>query len=118
MSMLRPETIDGAAPYADTRSAGEQIVTERDRVYGDAVEQYRRIALVWSGILGVEVNPADAALCMIGVKMVRAQNTPDYSDNSDDVEGYLDIFRQIVGPDMIHARSVDDYVAQKLGVRL
>ena len=44
---------------------------------------------------------------------MRADQTPDYSDNSDDIEGYLDIFRKIVGEDMIHARSVSDYVEQK-----
>jgi hypothetical protein len=46
------------------------------------------------------------------MKLVRTKETPNYSDNSDDVEGYLDIFRQLVGDDMIHARTVDDYIQQ------
>ena len=50
--------------------------------------------------------------------MLRRQHTPDYSDNSDDIEGYLDIFRTLVGDDMVHARSVEEYLVQKQGVRL
>jgi hypothetical protein len=38
---------------------------------------------------------------------------PDYSDNTDDVEGYLDIARKIVGDDMIQAKTVNDFIAQK-----
>jgi hypothetical protein len=51
----------------------------------------------------------------MGYKILRAQHTPDYSDNSDDIEGYLDIFRELVGEDMVHARSVSEYL-EKRGV--
>lgn len=89
------------------------IVDSRMQVYGDPIETFVNIAKVWSGILGIEVNPTDVPLCMVGMKLVRTTQAPDYSDNSDDVDGYMDIFRQLVGPDMIHARSVDEYVAQR-----
>lgn len=93
----------------------DEVIDQRTQVYGDPVVTYTRIAQVWSGILGQDVNATDVALCMIGLKAVRSAETPDYSDNSDDIEGYLDIFRKIVGPDMIKARSVLDYVEQKAG---
>lgn len=89
------------------------VVDFRVQVYGDPVETFVNIAKVWSGILGVEVNPTDVPLCLAGMKLVRTTQAPDYSDNSDDVDGYMDIFRKLVGPDMIHARSVDEYVAKK-----
>lgn len=89
------------------------VIDYRVQVYGDPVETFVNIAKVWSGILGTEVNPTDVPLCLIGMKMVRTTQAPDYSDNSDDIEGYLDIFRQLVGPDMIHARSVDEYVEKR-----
>lgn len=100
----------------DTRdgTVGEVIDT-RVQVYGDPVVTFVQIAQVWSGILGVEVQPTSVPLCLIGMKLVRTVQAPDYSDNSDDVEGYLDIFRQIVGDDMIHARSVAEYIALKDG---
>lgn len=92
-----------------------EVIDQRVQVYGDPVSAYTRIAQIWSGILGHEVSASDVTLCMIGLKLERAQQAPDYSDNSDDVEGYLDLFRQIVGPDMIHARSVTEYVEKKRG---
>ena len=90
-----------------------EVIDQRVQVYGDPTETFVRIAEVWSGILGHTVNATDVPLCLIGMKLVRTTQAPDYSDNSDDVEGYLDIFRQLVGEDMIHARSVKEYVEMK-----
>lgn len=92
-----------------------EVIDRRTQVYGDPVETYTRIASVWSGILGVHVNPVDVPLCMAGLKLVRTQAMPDYSDNSDDIDGYVDIARQIVGEDMIHARTVNEFIEQKWG---
>lgn len=89
------------------------VIDERVQVYGEPREGFARIAQVWSGILGIEVRADQVALCQIGMKLVRTSVTPEYSDNSDDVEGYLDIFRKVIGEDMIHARSVDDFIAQR-----
>lgn len=94
-------------------SAGEELVDGRISVYGDPTETFARIAQVWSGITGLTINATDVPLMMAGMKLVRAQVTPDYSDNSDDVEGYIDIFRKVVGPDMVKARSVDEYLLLK-----
>jgi hypothetical protein len=74
---------------------------------------FARAAQIWSGIIGHEVNATDVPLMLIGYKVLRAQFTPDYSDNSDDIEGYLDIFRELVGKDMVHARSVTEYLELK-----
>jgi hypothetical protein len=90
-----------------------EVIDERIKVYGDPKVTFPQIAQVWSGILGYEVKATDVPLLLIGMKLVRTTQAPDYSDNSDDVEGYLDIFRKLVGDDMVKARSVDDYVARK-----
>lgn len=90
-----------------------EVIDRRTQVYGDPQETFVRIAQVWSGILGHPVAAVEVPLLMAGMKMVRAQVMPDYSDNSDDIDGYLDIFRQLVGDDMIHARTVADFIAQK-----
>jgi hypothetical protein len=99
----------------DTQPIGDvgAFINRREQVYGEAVNCWSRIAEVWSGILGVHVNPADAVLCMMGMKLVRTQIAPDYSDNNEDIEGYRDIFLKIIGDDMIFARSVTDYIEQK-----
>ena len=90
-----------------------EVIDSRRGVYGDPRIMFARAAQIWSGILGVEVNAVDVPLMLMGYKILRTQHTPDYSDNSDDIEGYLDIFREIVGEDMIHARSVSQYLALK-----
>lgn len=91
----------------------EEVVDSRRSVYGNPEEVFPRHAQVWSAILGVPVTAEQVALCLIGYKLVRTADAPDYSDNSDDIEGYLDIFRNIVGDRMIPARSVSEYMEKK-----
>lgn len=90
-----------------------EVIDRRVQVYGNPTDTFVRIAQVWSGILGHEVLPVEVPLLMAGMKMVRAQIMPDYSDNSDDIAGYMDIFTTLVGEDMIHARNVSEFIAQK-----
>lgn len=91
----------------------DELINRRRDVYGDPNTEFPKVAQVWSGILGHEVNAVDVPLMLIGYKLVRAARQPDYSDNSDDVEGYLAIFRELVGEDMVSARSVEEYVKLK-----
>lgn len=90
-----------------------ELIDGRVSTYGDPVEGHVRIAQVFSGILGIEVQPSTVPLLMMGMKLVRAESSPDYSDHSDDIEGYLDIFRKIIGDDMVKARSVSEYLEKK-----
>lgn len=100
--------------FAEVRdgTVGE-VIDERVNVYGDPVETFARQAQAISALLDHEVHAWQVPLIMIMVKMVRVTEAPDYSDNSDDIEGYLDIFRKVMGEDMIHARSVKEYVELK-----
>jgi hypothetical protein len=90
-----------------------EVIDRRVQVYGEPVGCFTRIAEVWSGIIGHHINPVEVPLMMVGMKLVRAQVMPDYGDNSDDVDGYMDIFRKIVGDDMIAARSVNEFIEKK-----
>ena len=91
----------------------EEVIDGRRSVYGNPEKTFPRHAQVWSAIIGTPVTPEQVALCLIGYKLIRTADAPDYSDNSDDVEDYLDIFRKIVGDRMIHARSVSEYLEKK-----
>jgi len=106
-------TPDPAAKPVKSDTVAE-VIDGRVNVYGEPTEVFWRHAEAWSAILGTEVRPDQVALCLIAYKAVRASVTPDYSDNSDDIEGYLDIFRKIVDHEMgmIHARNTEDYVAK------
>jgi hypothetical protein len=90
-----------------------ELIDGRKQVYGDPVVTFERIAKVWTGISGHDISAYDVPLMLIGLKTVRTQVTPDYSDNSDDIEGFLDIFRTLVGHDMIEARLVSEYLEKK-----
>lgn len=94
-----------------------EVIDARVAIYGDPTKTFGRIAEVWTGILGHTVNPVEVPLMLMGMKLVRTQVTPDYSDNSDDIEGYLDIFRQLVGEDMVHARLTGEYLEKKAARR-
>ena len=111
--MSNDKTVPPIALVTERDIKLNELIDRRVEVYGEPVGCFVRIAQVWTGILGVTVQPYQVPLCMTGLKAVRSSITPDYSDNSDDIDGYLDIFRQLVGEDMIHARSVVDYLKQK-----
>jgi hypothetical protein len=91
------------------------VIDARVAIYGDPTKTFGRIAEVWSGVIGHHINPVEVPLMLIGMKLVRTQVSPDYSDNSDDIEGYLDIFRQLVGEDMVQARLTSEYMEKKYG---
>src|SRR5262245_18405461 len=117
LNLNQPETIDGAGPwgvrgadvyaafdraqakvdavplqeYYDKQSSTELLLEERAAKWGDPVTTHARIAEVWSGILGYPVTAHDVALCMNGLKLVRAQLNPDDPDSLDDAKGYASI---------------------------
>lgn len=89
-----------------------EVIDGRTSVYGEIIPAFTRQAQAISAVLDHEVQPWQVPLIMIAIKMIRTTEAPDYSDNSDDIEGYLDIFRKLIGDDMVHARSVTEYVAE------
>jgi Zn-finger protein len=101
----------------DRTDVAAEVIDGRQSVYGEVVDGMIRIAQMWSAYLGKDglVEAHDVPMMMILMKAVRYRQSPDYSDHTDDIEGYLDIVRQVMGEDMIHARTVADYIAQKWG---
>ena len=90
-----------------------EVIDGRRGVYGEPTDPFARMAQMFSAILGHEVQPWQVPLLLIATKMIRTNQCPDYSDNSDDIEGYLAIFRELIGDDMVHARSVTEYLELK-----
>ena len=62
---------------------------DRGENYGHPFEDFSRTAKIWSAILGVEVEPEQVALCMVGVKISREVNRPK-RDNIVDGAGYFE----------------------------
>jgi hypothetical protein len=67
---------------------------DRQRDYGDKLQNFSQIAMLWQGTLAtklapdVAITPEDVALCMIQVKIARLAKTPDHEDSILDVAGY------------------------------
>lgn len=61
---------------------------DRQRDYDHPLDNFTRIAKIWSVILGVEVTPEQVGLCMVGTKLAREAYNPK-RDNLVDGAGYF-----------------------------
>ena len=73
------------------------LLEQRGSSWGNAASTHSRIAQVWSGILDTEVTDGQVALCITGLKLVRASINPDDPDSFHDAQGYNRIAELIAG---------------------
>jgi len=71
------------------------VLEGRAETYGPADTALRRIAARWSLTLGQPVTPAQVALCMIDLKMVRLAHDPNHRDSLVDVIGYAALMTEV-----------------------
>jgi len=89
-------------------------LTEREKVYGEFVDNMERTAKIWSGILGSEVKDYHVPLMMLSYKAFRSAQAPRYSDNTDDIEGWRQGLLRVIEKNYggtIQARDVETYLA-------
>jgi len=83
----------------NTRTQSLQIINhllnDRGADYGDAIDNFERIAIIWTAIFGIPVTRAQVALCMAGVKMARLVETPEHDDSWLDLSGYGILGREV-----------------------
>ena len=77
--MKRREVLDTAATC---------VCKDRNEEYGPPQQSFARIAAHWMPILGIEITPAQVALCMAAVKIARLSVNPGHSDGWIDLAGY------------------------------
>lgn len=70
------------------------VVEERRTVREAPAPHFRRVALIWAGLLGVPVTPEQVILCMVGLKLAREAGQHD-DDNVLDAEGYLSLLGEV-----------------------
>lgn len=110
--------------FEHTPDLVDELITGRRAVYGDPEETFKEHAAMWTVVLGRKLKPGvsisaeDVSALMIAYKLMRAVQTPDYSDNIHDVVGYADIFEKVQGDKFVHARSVDEYIMKKHNKRV
>lgn len=74
--------------------AAEVINGDREQEYGDARENFARIAGMWSAYLGIEVTAHDVANLMITLKVARGRRGY-HRDSYVDIPGYARLAEQI-----------------------
>ena len=78
------------------QSAEELVNCDRAKDYGDAYINHKRIADIWSVVLGREVTVKEVILCMVGMKMARLVHDSK-SDSWIDVCGYAALGGELDG---------------------
>lgn len=68
--------------------ANSLIHGDRQLSYDHPLDNFTRIAKIWSVILGIEVTPEQVGLCMVGTKLAREAFSPK-RDNLVDGAGYF-----------------------------
>lgn len=73
------------------RKAAELVTNDRQEVYGDASEEFVKVAAAWSAVFGWDVRPDQVPLAMTLLKSVRLQNCPTHEDSWIDIAGYASL---------------------------
>lgn len=74
---------------------------DRQQDYGDKLQNFSQIAMLWQGTLAAKlapdasITPEDVALCMIQVKIARLAKKPDHFDSILDVAGYAGCYNKL-----------------------
>jgi hypothetical protein len=71
-------------------------VSDRGKDYGDVRKGWSRVAKIWSAILGIDITPEQALLCMQGLKISRLSDQPNHEDSNLDIAGYAWCYEQLI----------------------
>lgn len=71
--------------------AANLIVGQRNKDYGDPVENHQHIADIANAITGHALSARDVALILSAVKLARLAKSPDHRDSYVDLCGYTGI---------------------------
>lgn len=98
---VREQTIDTALDLIKGDRANEYDTKD------DASGNFRRIAALWSVIVGVEVTPVQVALCLIQLKIARLVVKPSHKDSWVDIVGYGGLGSEVAAV-MDNEKSIED----------
>lgn len=71
------------------------VIEDRRRTHDAPEPSFADIAARWSLVLGVDVSPAQVALCLIDLKVARLTRDPSHLDLIVDVAGYAALLREV-----------------------
>ena len=67
----------------------------RQEAYAHPLDNFSRIARIWSAVLGCDVTPEQVGMCMAGVKLARQAHRPG-RDNMVDLAGYAETVQMVI----------------------
>jgi len=79
------------------QQADDLINNDRARQHGDVKKTFADIAARWSSLTETPLEPADVALMLIELKVVRAAHNPKHADNWRDIIGYAALGAEVAG---------------------
>jgi hypothetical protein len=85
--MNHENDMEQGSPETILEEAQRLVTGDRNNAYDHPLDNFTRIAKIWSAILGVPVTYRQVALCMDGVKLARESYRPK-RDNRTDGAGY------------------------------
>lgn len=104
MSKAKPPSTNTVAPTKGILVEAEGLVNgQRQQDYGDKLQNFSQIAMLWQGYLAIKlrpvsaITPEDVSMMMILVKMARLAKSPDHEDSLVDIAGYarcMDMLQQ------------------------
>jgi hypothetical protein len=71
------------------------VIARRRDSYGQPRDLFEHVAQRWSLVLGVEVTPAQAILCLADLKIARLTRDPRHLDSATDVAGYAGCLAEV-----------------------
>lgn len=83
------------------QKANELIGGQRQTDYGNKLQNFSQIAMLWTGAVAHKLQPGqafsaeDVALLMMQVKIARLAKSPDHYDSILDVAGYAGCYEAI-----------------------
>jgi len=81
--------------------AAEIVAGDREKSYGDKVQNHKNIADLWSAYLGVPISPGQAAIMMLLLKVARTKTGSGTEDNYVDMAGYAGVAGEINSKDKV-----------------
>lgn len=96
LPLVEPET---AAPERVLDEAIRVVYGNRQQNYGHPRVNFKRIADLWSVIVGTTITPEQTGLMMVCLKIARLMETPDHRDSYVDIAGYAAATARAVGLD-------------------
>jgi hypothetical protein len=77
------------------KTANEYITKDRQATHGNAEDNFKNIARLWSAYTELPITPQDVAMMMALLKVARFKGNPSHTDNAIDLCGYAALAGEI-----------------------